>query len=205
MVAERENRHGEARRAVGGRGWRAGIALSAMGLSLAATLLYLEGSQRVAIGSIESQGGEFGESTQLASAGRVTRQRHEYGADGQAVMPGGQGAPGLSEPMHPHPITATHERIFRENNLVGALNAAVDFADASRIRQTLQVYRAEYPEDTYVLQEGYEIIAACLDDPSAATRARAEAFWNTQIRSQTRRYVRRYCLAPKRAASTESE
>ena len=29
-----------------------------------------------------------------------------------------------TEEGHPHPITKQHERIFRENNLIGQLNAA---------------------------------------------------------------------------------
>jgi hypothetical protein len=97
-------------------------------------------------------------------------------------------------PMHPHPITAAHERIYRENNLVGALNLAVDLKDALRIRELVAQYRAEYPEDGHRLQDGYAIIADCLDRLDEATRARARRFWETEIRSQTRRYVRRHCL-----------
>lgn len=106
-----------------------------------------------------------------------------------------------SEPMethepgeHPHPITAAHERIYRENNLVGALNLAVDLEDAIEIRELLVQYRAEYPEDAHRLQLGYELIAECLERLDASTQQRAQRFWDTEIRSQTRRYVRRYCL-----------
>jgi hypothetical protein len=104
------------------------------------------------------------------------------------------------EPMHPHPITPAHERIYRENNLVAALNLAVDLEDPSRIRKALAAYRAEYPEDAHRLQDGYAIIADCLERVDDATRDRAQRFWSTQIRSQTRRYVRRYCLERERAS-----
>lgn len=118
----------------------------------------------------------------------------EYAADGLPIKPHDPRAPVAEGPMHPHPITATHERIYRENNLVGALNLAVDLEDPLRIRELVAQYRAEYPEDDHRLQDGYEIIADCLDRSDEVTRARARHFWETEIRSQTRRYVRRYCL-----------
>lgn len=115
-------------------------------------------------------------------------------ADGIPIKPRGAHAAVSDQPMHPHPITAAHERIYRENNLVGALNLAVDLEDAPRIREVVAQYRAEYPEDAHRLQDGYAIIADCLDRPALETRSRAQQFWQTEIRSQTRRYVRRYCL-----------
>jgi hypothetical protein len=118
----------------------------------------------------------------------------ERASDGVPIMPAGANTKVPDEPLHPHPITPAHERIYRENNLVGALNLAVDLEDPRRIRQTLEQYRAEYPEDAHRLQEGYAIIAACLEQLDDATRERAQRFWSTQIRSQTRRYVRRHCL-----------
>ena len=118
----------------------------------------------------------------------------EYAADGLPIKPRDARASVPEGPMHPHPMTAAHERIYRENNLVGALNLAVDLEDALRIRELVAQYRAEYPEDDNRLQDGYEIIADCLDRSDEATHARARRFWETEIRSQTRRYVRRYCL-----------
>jgi len=118
----------------------------------------------------------------------------EHAGDGVPIMPAQAAAPVPEGPMHPHPITPAHERIYRENNLIGALNLAVDLADPSRIREVLARYRLEYPEDDHRLQDGYAIIAACLERLDDATRERAQHFWNTEIRSQTRRYVRRYCL-----------
>jgi len=124
----------------------------------------------------------------------LVRAPIDRAADGLPIKPSDPEAPTPEGPMHPHPHTAAHERIYRENNLVGALNLAVDYEDAPRIREIVAQYRAEYPEDAYRLQDGYEIIADCLERPDSATRARAQRFWETQIRSQTRRYVRRHCL-----------
>lgn len=118
----------------------------------------------------------------------------ELASDGVAIKPADPHAPVAPGPLHPHPITPAHERIYRENNLVGALNLAVDLADAPRIRALLATYRVEYPEDAHRLQDGYAIIADCLEQLDSATRERAQHFWHTEIRSQTRRYVRRYCL-----------
>jgi len=118
-----------------------------------------------------------------------SRARHG-GTCARASEPAESHEPG----EHPHPISAAHERIFRENNLIGALNLAVDLEDAIEIRELLAQYRAEYPEDEHRLQVGYALIAECLERLDASTRERAQRFWNTEIRSQTRRYVRRYCL-----------
>jgi hypothetical protein len=127
-------------------------------------------------------------------------ERRELAADGVPIMPAGAHPAALDQPMHPHPITPAHQRIYRENNLVGALNVAVDLEDARRIREVLAQYRAEYPEDAHRLQQGYAIIADCLDQLDDATRERAQRFWRTEIRSQTRRYVRRHCLERDRAS-----
>jgi hypothetical protein len=118
----------------------------------------------------------------------------ERAGDGLPIKPHDPSTPEPDGPMHPHPITAAHERIFRENNLVGALSLAVDLQDPLQIRELVAEYRAEYPEDDHRLQDGYEIIADCLERHDETTRARAQRFWETEIRSQTRRYVRRHCL-----------
>jgi len=96
---------------------------------------------------------------------------------------------------HPHYTTPQHERIFRENNLLGQLNGAMQVGDFIAMRRFNAEYRKDYPEDDHRVQEGYEIIADCLDDPTDARKARAERFWKTQRASMVRRYVRRYCLS----------
>lgn len=96
--------------------------------------------------------------------------------------------------MLPHPITPQHERIFHENNLIGDLNGAMDVKDAAGLRRLLAQYRDEYPEDAHVLQDGYELIANCLEQPGEATRAAAQRYYDEQLDSGLRRYIRRYCL-----------
>jgi hypothetical protein len=134
----------------------------------------------------------------VAGSAALDTPRHdeplERATDGLPIKPRA-GSTDLAEgPMHPHPITKAHERIFRENALVGALNLAVDLADPVQLRDLVAQYRAEFPEDDNRLQGGYALIADCLEHLDAATRERAQHFWQTEIRSQTRRYVRRYCL-----------
>ena len=152
-------------------------------LAVAASVLFTwpraEPTRRVAIARVEPD---------------VQREPLQLAADGLPIKPHDPRALQPEGPMHPHPITPAHQRIFRENDLVGALNLAVDYEDAPRIREVVAQYRAEYPEDAYRLQDGYAIIADCLERLDADTRARASRFWETEIRSQTRRYVRRYCL-----------
>jgi hypothetical protein len=96
--------------------------------------------------------------------------------------------------MLPHPITPQHERIFRENDLIGQLNGAMDVGDAAGLRHLLRQYRDEYPEDSHVLQDGYELIASCLEHPGPEARAVAQRYYDTQLDSGLRRYIRRHCL-----------
>ncbi len=117
----------------------------------------------------------------------------ERAADGLPIMPAGS-APAPPGPHHPHPITPQHLRIYRENNLLAALNGAVDVRDAAGIRRLLAEYREEFPEDEHTVQAGYAVIADCLDQPSAAVRARAQRYYDEELASNIRRYVRRHCL-----------
>jgi len=98
------------------------------------------------------------------------------------------------EPPHPHPITPQHERIYRENQLTFSLDGAVDVEDVAGIRRLLAIYRQEFPEDSLVLQQGYEIIANCLERPGATTRDAAQQFYDIELASALRRHVRRHCL-----------
>ena len=90
---------------------------------------------------------------------------------GQPVRPAGSGDVEHTEGMLPHAITPTHERIYRENQLIGNLNGAMDVKDTAGLRELLEQYRDEYPEDAHVLADGYELIANCLEHPGAETRA----------------------------------
>jgi hypothetical protein len=113
--------------------------------------------------------------------------------DGVPVRPAGS-AEVNAEGMLPHPITPQHERIFHENNLIGDLNGAMDVKDVQGLRRLLQQYRDEYPEDAHVLQQGYAIIADCLEHPGAETRAAAQRYYDEELDSGLRRYIRRSCL-----------
>jgi hypothetical protein len=98
------------------------------------------------------------------------------------------------ETRHPHPITPAHERIFEENNRVGALNGAMDQGDFVALRRLNAEYRKAYPEDEHVLQEGYDLIADCLEERTPRAVDAARRFWQTHRASTLRRYVRRHCL-----------
>lgn len=96
--------------------------------------------------------------------------------------------------MRPHPITPTHERIFRENSLIGDLNGALDVKDFVGLRALLKQYRDEFPEDANVLQDGYELIANCQERLTPEARAAAQRYYDAQLDSGLRRYIRRHCL-----------
>ncbi|HVY28145.1 MAG TPA: hypothetical protein VHB79_16420 [Polyangiaceae bacterium] len=117
----------------------------------------------------------------------------DYSPDGVPIHPPGN-ANIDARGMLPHPITPQHERIFRENNLIGDLNGAMDVKDSAGLRRLLAQYRDEYPEDAHVLQRGYELIADCMESPGPETRAVAQRYYDEELDSGLRRYIRRYCL-----------
>jgi hypothetical protein len=121
----------------------------------------------------------------------------ERATDGVAIMPQQPLDTAVAGPMHPHPHTPAHERIYRENLLLGQLSGAMDQQDLDGLRHLLRQYREEFPEDAHRLQDGYALIADCLEASSPATRARAEGYWREQRGSTLRRYVRRHCLDPR--------
>jgi len=115
-------------------------------------------------------------------------------ASGAAQVLPANSKPPAEEPPHPHPITPQHQRIYRENELTFSLDGAVDVEDVPGIRRLLAIYRQEFPEDSLVLQRGYELIANCLEHPGETTRAAAQRFYDTELASGLRRHVRRHCL-----------
>jgi hypothetical protein len=99
------------------------------------------------------------------------------------------------EPEHPHPLTPERIRIHHENRLVGAMNDAVDLQDGARLRTLLDEYRENYPEDPSQLEEGYELIAGCLERPGTESQARARRYYDEERGSILRLFVARHCLA----------
>ena len=100
------------------------------------------------------------------------------------------------ELAQPHPITPEHERIFRENALVGAMNGAMDVKDGPGLRRILDEYCREFPDDPNRLQEGYRIIADCLEHPGADSVAAGRRYDEQERGSILRRFVQRHCLEP---------
>ena len=112
-------------------------------------------------------------------------------SDGLPIMPP-RGNP--DGPVHPHPITPRHERIYAENRLIGSLDGAMDVKDAAGMRRLLEQYRREYPEDDNQLQDGYAVIADCFEKPGAQSRAAAERWISAHNGSPLKRFVNRHCL-----------
>jgi hypothetical protein len=96
--------------------------------------------------------------------------------------------------VHPHPITPERIRIQHENQLVGAMNDAMDLEDGPGLRKILNEYEEQYPEDPSQLQEGYRIIAECLEHPSAEAKAAGQRYYDEERGSLLRVFVARHCL-----------
>jgi hypothetical protein len=99
-------------------------------------------------------------------------------------------------PVHPHPITPDHERLFAENKLFAAISAAMDRRDTMTMRRLLEEYEDDYPEDAQLLQRGFNVIADCIDHPGPASTAAAQAYFSANKASILRRHVRRHCFEP---------
>jgi hypothetical protein len=117
-------------------------------------------------------------------------------ADGLGFMPAHQGDPRPPGPLHPHPITPTHERIFAENRIAFALDDATDARDVAAMRKLLEQYRHDFPEDQWQLQGGYAVVLECLEHPGAASRAAAERWLDQNNGSTVKRSVLRNCIEP---------
>ena len=102
----------------------------------------------------------------------------------------------LDGPRHPHPTTAEHRRIFRENRLIWAINGAMDRGDVAAMRELNGSYKAEFPKDSYSLQAAYALIADCLEQHTPDNRERAQRYFDEERGSTLRRYISRHCLEP---------
>ncbi len=122
------------------------------------------------------------------------RANPERASDGMPIMPAEPRDPIPAGPVHPHPITPDHRRVFAENRLIGELNGAVDAADAPALREALANYIAQYPEDAQDVQGGYAVIADCLEHPGETSRSAAERWSDDHHGSTVRRFVMRRCL-----------
>jgi hypothetical protein len=114
-------------------------------------------------------------------------------SDGLPIMPVRGEASG---PSHPHPITPQHLRLFAENRFVAGIEGAMEIKDTAGMRRLLEKYRRDYPEDAQESQDGYAIIADCIDHPGADGRATAERWLDSHNGSPVKRFVLRYCIEP---------
>ena len=101
---------------------------------------------------------------------------------------------GTQELRPSHPLTPRHARIYRENNLMGAMEGAMDVRDGRGLRHLLQQYQSEFPDDPNQLQQGYGIIANCLEHPGPDATAAGQQYYDRERGSTLRRFVARYCM-----------
>jgi pyruvate/2-oxoglutarate dehydrogenase complex dihydrolipoamide acyltransferase (E2) component len=112
-----------------------------------------------------------------------------------AATPSPPDADAGTEELRPsHPLTPRHARIYRENNLMGAMEGAMDVRDGRGLRHLLQQYQSEFPDDPNELQKGYGIIANCLEHPGPEATAAGQEYYDRERGSTLRRFVARYCM-----------
>lgn len=131
------------------------------------------------------------------AASESPRQRVGHPAPPRA-QPGDRGASlqsmTASPDPHPHPLDEARRALAFEQQLIGALNDAMDLSDASAMRSLIARYREHVPADENKLAAGYERIADCLEQPGDTSRAAAHDYYDRERASTLRRYVRRHCF-----------
>jgi hypothetical protein len=120
--------------------------------------------------------------------------RAHVAADGIGFMPAHDGDPRPEGALHPHPISAQHQRIFAENRIAFALDDATDAKDVSVMKELLARYRREFPEDQWQLQSGYAVIIDCLEHPGPDSRGNARRWLDQNNGSTVKRSVLRNCI-----------
>jgi len=117
-------------------------------------------------------------------------------ADGVGFMPAHDGDPRPPGALHPHPISAQHQRLFAENRIAFALDDATDAKDVAVMKDLLARYRREFPEDQWQLQDGYAVIIECLEHPGPDSRRAADRWLDQNNGSTVKRSVLRNCIDP---------
>jgi hypothetical protein len=117
-------------------------------------------------------------------------------ADGVGFMPPPDGDAMPAGPVHPHPISAQHQRLFAENRIAFALDDATDAKDVAVMKDLLAQYRRDFPEDRWQLQDGYAVIIDCLEHPGPDSRRSAERWLDQNNGSTVKRSVLRNCIEP---------
>ncbi len=100
----------------------------------------------------------------------------------------------FDEQRHPHPITTQHLENFRQVDLLDGAWSALQRHDFARARELVARHRRDYPGQWEDMNEGLEILAECLERPSAEILERAARFHRERTASMMRKRVRRYCL-----------
>ena len=83
------------------------------------------------------------------------------------------------------------------------MNGAMDVEDGAGLRNLLDQYRQEYPDDPNQLQEGYGIIADCLQHPGPTATAAGHRYFDRERGSILRRFVRSNIQHPTYKAFSE--
>ncbi len=113
-----------------------------------------------------------------------------------AAKPNDEAKPRGVDEKHPpsHPLDPQRQHIYRENNFHASMMSAMNQGDVDGLRALVEDYRLAYPEDEFDLQDGYTVIADCLDRLTADRQERARHYWRTNRSSLVRRFIRRHCL-----------
>lgn len=95
---------------------------------------------------------------------------------------------------HPHPLSADHQRLYRDVDLLHAADEAIAqqrYADARRL---LEQHHTELPGMSPVEEEGLLLLVDCAEQHSPEHVARVQEYYDKNSASTVRRRLRRGCL-----------
>jgi hypothetical protein len=96
--------------------------------------------------------------------------------------------------QHPHPLSADHQRLYRDVDLLHAADAAIAQGRYAEARRLLAQHHAELPGMSPVEEEGLLLLADCAEQHSPQNVARVQDFYQRNTASTVRRRLRRGCL-----------
>lgn len=94
----------------------------------------------------------------------------------------------------PHPITADHQRLYRDVDLLHAADQAIRLQRYAEARALLAEHHRALPGMSPVEEEGLLLLADCAELRSPASVASVQQFYDRHTASTVRRQLRRGCL-----------
>jgi hypothetical protein len=181
---------------------RQGTALSlrlALGVSVAAALLWLSLARPRPSAGLERAPDDAADvgAAHAARPDAHSAQRAFLEALAQTARQEAEAA-AETEPLPPtavpHPISAEHQRLYRDVDLLDAADDAIRAQRFEEARALLAQHHRELPGMSTLEEEGLLLLTDCVEQRSPENLARVQSYYDRYSASTVRRRLRRACL-----------